>query len=74
MSPPKAVVASESVLALVAGSDTTTTVAASTFYNLLRNPSAMKRLRDEVDKYYPPGEDSLDPKHYTEMHFLEAVV
>lgn len=62
------------MLALIAGSDTTTTVAAGTFYALLRNPTAFQRLKSEVDKFYPPGEDALDPKHYPEMHYLEAVL
>lgn len=74
VSPPKEVILADAVLALVAGSDTTTTVASSTFYSLLRNPEAFARLKAEVDKFYPPGEDSLDPQHYPEMHYLEAVM
>ena len=46
----------------------------SIFYCLLRNPEAYARLQAEVDKFYPPGEDSLDPKHLPDMHYLEAVM
>lgn len=74
VTPPAHVIVSEGVLALVAGSDTTATVAASTMYCLLRHPAALERLRAEVDKYYPPRENSLDAKHYPDMHYLEAVM
>ena len=40
----------------------------------MRNPDVYKRLEAEVDKYYPPGENSLDPKHLKNMHYLEAVM
>lgn len=73
-SPSRSVVISDGVTALVAGSDTTTTVLTSTLYCLLRTPEAWKRLQAEVDKFYPPGENSLDPKHYPEMHYMEAVM
>nr|BAL05147.1 cytochrome P450 [Phanerodontia chrysosporium] len=72
--PPKAVVISDGALALIAGSDTTSTVLSSTFYCLLRNPETYKRLQEEVDMFYPAGESSLDPKHLPEMHYLEAVI
>ena len=65
---------SDGLLALVAGSDTTATVVANTMYELLRHPDIFKRLQAEVDKFYPPGEDSLDAKHIKDMHYLEAVM
>lgn len=72
--PPKPVVISDGVLALIAGSDTTSSVLASTFWCLMRHPEAYKRLQVEVDKFYPPGENSLDPKHLPNMPYLEAVM
>ena len=65
---------SDGALALVAGSDTTASIASSTLHCLLRDPTSFTRLRAEVDAVYPPGEDSLDPKHYPDMHYLEAVM
>lgn len=68
------VVVSEGVLAIVAGSDTTAVTLANIFYYLMLNPDVYKRLQAEVDKYYPPDEDALDPKHHVNMHYLEAVM
>ncbi|GJE91627.1 cytochrome P450 [Phanerochaete sordida] len=73
-SPPRNIVIGDGLLALVAGSDTTATVVANTMYELLRHPNIFKRLQAEVDKFYPPGEDSLDAKHIKDMHYLEAVI
>lgn len=74
VSPPQHVVTSDGLTALLAGSDTTATVLSSIMYCLMRNPAAYKRVQEEVDKFYPVGEDSLDPKHIPEMRFLEAVM
>ena len=43
-------------------------------YCLLKNPHAYKRLRAEVDEFYPPEENSLDPKYHSKMPYLEAVM
>ncbi|EKM49543.1 uncharacterized protein PHACADRAFT_153972 [Phanerochaete carnosa HHB-10118-sp] len=72
--PPRSMVISDGLLALVAGADTTKTVLAGTFYSILLNPEVYKCLQAEVDKFYPPGENSLDPKHLPEMQYLEGVI
>nr|BAL05148.1 cytochrome P450 [Phanerodontia chrysosporium] len=72
--PPKHTVVVDGGLALVAGSDTTSSVLSSIFYCLLRHPDTYDRLQAEVDKFYPPGEDSLDPSHLSDMNYLEAVI
>ena len=59
---------------MIAGSDTTATTIANVFFLLLQHEEKYKRLQEEVDKYYPPGEDTLDPKHYVDMHYLDAVM
>ncbi|KAJ3557180.1 hypothetical protein NM688_g1609 [Phlebia brevispora] len=64
----------EGILAIVAGSDTTSGALSNVFYFLMSNPDIYKRLQGEVDLYYPPGEDSLDPKYYPQMAYLEAVL
>ena len=73
-SPPRHIVIGAGLLALVASSDTTATVVTNIMYCLLRHPDVYKRLQAEVDKFYPPGEDSLDSKHIKDMHYLEAVM
>ncbi|EKM52101.1 uncharacterized protein PHACADRAFT_262568 [Phanerochaete carnosa HHB-10118-sp] len=72
-SPPREIVVGDGLLAVIAGSDTTATVLANTMYELLRHPKVYKRLQAEVDKFYPPGEDSLNPRHLKDMDYLEAV-
>ena len=74
MTPPAEVVLSDSVLAMVAGSDTTANVLANTFWLLVRHPEVYKKLQAEVDKYYPLGEDALNPKHHPDMAYLESVM
>ena len=65
---------SDGILVIGAGSDTTSSVLSNAFYFLMSNPDAYKRLQEEVDKFYPVGEDSLDPKYYPEMSYMEAVM
>ena len=72
--PNKANVLSDSALAIVAGSDTTASVFINIVYCLLKHPDVYKRLQAEVDEFYPPEENSLDPKHHTKMPYLEAVM
>ncbi|KAI5982762.1 cytochrome P450 [Pisolithus marmoratus] len=72
--PTFAEVASDGVLAIVAGSDTTATTLVCLFYSLMANKTAYRRLRDEVDKYYPPGEDASATTHHGEMKYLRAVI
>ena len=74
-SPPTfAEVASDGVLAIVAGSDTTATVLSSLFWALLTHPTAYRRLQAEVDRYYPPGEDALSTAHHPHMKYLNSVM
>lgn len=59
---------------MIAGSDTTASVLGSIVYCLIRYPDVYKRLQAEVDKFYPPEADSLDPVHHANMPYLEAVM
>lgn len=72
--PALAQVTSDGNLAIIAGSDTTASVLSNLFYFLLRDPEAYKRLQEEVDQYYPPGEDATSTQHHPKMVFLEAVM
>ncbi|KAJ3546904.1 hypothetical protein NM688_g5462 [Phlebia brevispora] len=73
-SPSQAMVLSEGVLALVAGSATTAGTLSTAFFCMLKNRETYQRLQAEVDKYYPSGEDSLSTKHHQDMPYLEAVI
>lgn len=73
-SPPRPVVISDGILAMIAGSDTTATTIANVFFLLLQHKHEYRRLQVEVDKYYPAGADPLDSKYYLDMHYLDAVM
>ena len=55
------------------GSDTTATVLSSLFFYLLQDPKKFERLRAEIDKYYPQGEE-ITANHFSEMDYLEACI
>ena len=74
VNPSKELVLSDGLLAIGAGADTTASVLSNTFWLLLRHPQCYKRLQEEVDQFYPPGSDSLDPKYHPQMHYLDAVM
>ncbi|KAL5498761.1 hypothetical protein ACEPAH_2116 [Sanghuangporus vaninii] len=66
---------SDGVLAIIAGSDTTSTTLSGLFYYLLSNPLEYKRLQNEIDTAFPPGEgDPFDTTKLAEMPFLNAVI
>ena len=72
--PPRSTVISDGLLAMIAGSDTTSTILSDLFWLVIRHPDVYRRLQAEVDKFYPPGEDSLDGKYINDMPYLEAVM
>lgn len=72
--PPQRTVISDAVLVIVAGADTTATTLSNVFYHLMCNPNSYKRLQEEVDKFYPQGEDALNTQHHVNMPYLEAVM
>lgn len=65
----------EGPLAVIAGADTTATALSSVFYYLLRDPSKFKRLRGEVDSFFPRDEgDPFDSARLASMPYLNAVM
>jgi cytochrome P450 len=65
-------VQSDAPLAVVAGSDTVATTLTVLWYYFLRNPLIFNRLRDEVDAYFPSGEEPLDFTRMVNMPYLNA--
>ncbi|KAH8082017.1 cytochrome P450 [Cristinia sonorae] len=73
-SPPLSVVVAEGRLVTIAGSDTTSATLSNILFLLLTHRNEYKRLQEEIDRFYPPGENSLDSSFHPEMHFLDAVI
>ena len=64
----------DGVLAIIAGADTSSTALTSIVYCLLKHPDVYARLQAEIDKFYPAGEDALNPVHHKDMYYLEGVL
>ncbi|KIJ68401.1 hypothetical protein HYDPIDRAFT_24686 [Hydnomerulius pinastri MD-312] len=72
---PFPLILSNSVLAIVAGADTTSSALSNIMYYLLANPAVYKRLRDEVDEAFPPSQPcTLNPDMLPSLPFLNAVI
>ena len=67
------IVVNDADIVVIAGSDTSKTVLSSLFYYLLCNQEKLDKLREEVDRFYPPGE-SLSSEHFQEMSYLDACI
>ncbi|KAH8101527.1 cytochrome P450 [Cristinia sonorae] len=72
--PPLEVVIPEGVVVSIAGSDTTSFSLNATIHLLISHSSAYKRLQEEVDRFYPPGENAVDTRYHSEMPYLDAVI
>ncbi|PIL28306.1 cytochrome P450 [Ganoderma sinense ZZ0214-1] len=72
--PPSRHLLDDGVLAMVAGSDTSSSAITSVFHCLLAHPAAYAALQEEVDRFYPRGEDVCDTMHQRDMHYLTAVI
>ena len=65
-------VAQNGELAIIAGSDTTSSVLTALLYYLLLNPEAYKRLQEEVDSAFTSGEEPLDAVKLSRMEWLNG--
>jgi len=65
-------VAQDGLLAIVAGSDTTSNTLAAVLCFLLRNPEAYERLQEEVDAAFPSGEEPVDVQILSHMEWLNG--
>ena len=71
--PSMAEVASDGILAIIAGSDTAATALSHALYFLVRQPLCMERLRKEIESEYPGATDTmLDFAKQSEMPYLNA--
>ena len=66
------IVAGDGVLAIVAGSDTTSSVLTAFLYYLLLNPEAYKRLQEEIDSAFTGGEEPLDAVKLSQMEWFNC--
>ena len=65
-------IAQNGQLAIVAGSDTTSSILTAALYYLLRNPVAYEHLQAEVDGAFPSGEEPLDVTKLGQMEWLNG--
>ena len=70
--PSHADIAQNGTLAIIAGSDTTSSVLTSIVYYLLLNPIAYKHLQEEVDSAFPSGEEPLDAMKLSQLEWLNG--
>lgn len=64
----------DAVVALIAGSDTTSTAASNVFYYLLTNPDVLDLLRKELDSSISADVEYPDMSLLTKLPFLNAVI
>jgi cytochrome P450 len=60
------------MLAIIAGSDTTSGVLAAIIYYLLLNRAAYERLQEEVDDAFSTGEEPLDAVKLSQLEWLNG--
>ncbi|PCH43669.1 cytochrome P450 [Wolfiporia cocos MD-104 SS10] len=73
--PPLPVLITNSVTAVIAGSDTTASTLSNIVYLLSRYPSCLSRLRAEVDTAFPPGKaEPTESVKLAQMEYLNAVI
>ncbi|KAI8969790.1 high nitrogen upregulated cytochrome P450 monooxygenase 2 [Trametes punicea] len=72
--PPMKQLLDDGILAIIAGSDTTSSALTSLVFCLLTHPPTLKRIQAEIDQFYPAGESPCDPKHHRDMHYLTAAI
>ena len=65
-------IAQNGTLAIIAGSDTTSSILTAVIYYLLLNPVAYEHLQEEVDLAFPNGEEPLDALKLSHLEWLNG--
>ena len=65
-------VAQNGTLAIIAGSDTTSSILTAIIYYLLLNPATYERLQEEVDSAFPSEEEPLDAVKLSHLEWLNG--
>ncbi len=58
----------DGILAMMAGSDTSSSAITSIFHCLLSHPDAYIALQEEVNRFCPQGEDVCSTANHRDMH------
>ncbi|KAI0067774.1 high nitrogen upregulated cytochrome P450 monooxygenase 2 [Artomyces pyxidatus] len=66
--------AADGILAIIAGSDTASMVVTSLFWYLLQYPAAYQKLKEEVDREFPSGEEPVDAVKLSHMTWLNGCI
>nr|GAT50702.1 predicted protein [Mycena chlorophos] len=72
--PPMPEVVADGVLAVVAGSDTTSVALSTLIWCLLTNPEIYARVQAEVDTVFPDVDGALDTSKHDELKLLSACI
>ncbi|KAI9445739.1 high nitrogen upregulated cytochrome P450 monooxygenase 2 [Lactarius psammicola] len=72
--PSPAEVVQDGMLAIIAGSDTSSSVLTAALYYLIRNPLAYEHLQAEVDGAFPSGEEPLNVTKLGQMEWLNGCI
>lgn len=73
--PSEAEILADGLLAIIAGSDTTSTLLSGIFFYLLSNPPCYTLVQEEIDEAFPPSEgDPFDATKLADMPYLNAVM
>ncbi|KAI0265036.1 high nitrogen upregulated cytochrome P450 monooxygenase 2 [Gloeopeniophorella convolvens] len=67
-------IAQNGLLAIIAGSDTTSSTLTTMIYYLMRYPEAYQHLQKEVDAAFPSGEEPLDVVKLSRMEWLNGCI
>jgi len=60
------------MLAIIGGSDTTSSVLTAIIYYLLLNPATYEHLQEEVDEAFSSGEEPLDTVKLSQLEWLNG--
>ena len=63
---------SDGIVAVVGGSDTIASALTGLWYYFLLEPATFTRLQNEVDVYFPGGEEPSDLTRMANMPYLNA--